>query len=113
MSAACRRGAGSSQGVVEQSRIFVERGREMIDRRLAPFVHELRQLLKTVRVLLGALPTRNRGGNRSPMLSEAVAQRSGGAKGAQGSERASNIAREPLGRSPDRKSGVVGKECRS
>src|ERR1700722_20967990 len=100
MSAACRRGAGSSQGVVEQSRIFVERGREMIDRRLAPFVHELRQLLKTVRVLLGALPTRNRGGNRSPMLREGVAQGSEGAKGAQGSERARDVARASLRQTP-------------
>ena len=51
VSASRRRSARRSQRVVEQSRVFVERSRERLGRRLAPFLHELRQLLEPVRVL--------------------------------------------------------------
>ena len=54
MSAACRRSARRGQRIVEQSGVFVERSRETLDRRLAPFVHELRQWLEPVRVLCRA-----------------------------------------------------------
>ena len=73
----------------------------MPDRRLAPFVHELRQLLEPVRRPPSErCGSGDRGGDRSPMLSEAIAQGSGGAKGAQGSERARDVARQRFGRTP-------------
>ena len=100
VSATCQRSARPSQRVVEQSRVFVKRSWEVLDRRLAPFVHELRQLLESVPVLHRAVRSHSRGGDRSPMLSEAIAQRSGGAKGAQGSKRDCDIARERFRRPP-------------
>ena len=51
VSASRRRSARRSQRVVEQGGVFVERRGEGPGRRLAPFVHELRQLLEPVRVL--------------------------------------------------------------
>src|SRR4029077_12631251 len=94
VSAARRRSTRRSQRVVEQGGIFVERSGEGPGRRLAPFVHELRQLLESRPVLRRAVRSCNRGCDRGPMLSEAVAQGSGEPKGAQGGERACDIAGE-------------------
>ena len=94
VSAACRWRARASRRVVEQSRVFVERSREIPNRRLAPFVHELRQLLKTVRHLHPAVRSHKCGGDRGPMLRQAIAQGSGGAKGAQGRERIRDVTRK-------------------
>ena len=98
VSAARRRSARRGQRIVEQSRVFVERSREVPDRRLAPFVHELRQWLEPVGVRRQALRSGDRGGDRSPMLNEAIAQGSGGPEGAQGGERPRDIARQRLRR---------------
>ena len=92
-----RAAANASSNKAAYSR---KRSWEALDRRLAPFVHELRQLLEPVRVLRRAVRSRSRGGDRSPMLSEAIAQGSGGAESAQGSERACDVARERFRRPP-------------
>ena len=55
VSAACRRSARRRQRIVEQGGVFVERSGEALDRRLAPFVHELRQLLESRPVLRRAV----------------------------------------------------------
>ena len=100
MAAARRRSARRGERVVEQRRVFAERSREGLDRRLAPFVHELRQWLEPVRVLHRPCGRRDHRGERSPVLGEAVAQGRLGPKPAQGGERARDIARERFRRLP-------------
>ena len=117
MAAARRGSSGRGQRVVEQSGIFGERGREALGRGFAPFLHELRQRLEPPRVFDRVLRRLGRPGDggqdRGAMQGEAVAQRSGGPKGAQRGKRARDFARQRLGRLPvgladtaDRRMGV-------
>src|SRR6185437_9500388 len=100
MAPARRRGARGRERIVEQGGVFAGRSREVSSRRLAPFVHELRQLLKALTVAGRVLRSCNDCGERGAMLNKAVAQRSGGAKGAQGRERARHIACKRFRRPP-------------
>ena len=99
-----RRRPDRGERLVEQYRVFGERGREALGRGFAPFVHELRQRLEPPQVFarvlrLCARPSDGRQ-DRCTMQGEAVAKRGRGLKRTQGSEHAGDIARQRLGRLP-------------
>src|ERR1700744_5859763 len=100
MPPARRRSARRGQRVVEQGGIFAKRSGEVLDRGLAPFAHELGQLLESCYVFRCAARAGKRGEERDPMLGEAVAQGSAGARGARGGERPKAVARECFRRPP-------------
>ncbi len=100
VAAAPRRRAYRGESIVEQGGVFLERRPEVVDCSLAPFIHELGQLLEPVRILGRALGSCNGGGKREPMLSEAIAQGGARPKGAQRRERGCEVSRERFRRLP-------------